>query len=154
MGGVGLGIFAGRDNPIVAGGAVINYAGVIKHRVGKRARNVTDSAILAGYNVARILADGTACATIMTTIASFTHNFRTRMVDKCVGKINGIMAGPAILDCASMEFRVGHSPGSSTDMIRIAIMAGRTIISDFRVIENGGCEGIVGVANVTILARW
>ena len=97
--GIGLGIFAGRRNAVVAGGAVINYAGMIKRRGGKRAGYVTDTAILVCWHVGRIGLGCLAsrCNPIMTGVAAFTRNFGTAMIHKSACEISGVMADPAIL---------------------------------------------------------
>ena len=133
---VGLGIFAGRRNAIVAGGTVINNAGMIKHRGSKRARHVTGTAILVGYNMASMLTNRTTRTTVMAGITPFTYNFGTGMIHKSISEISGVMAYPAILGCVSMNCRICFPSGSSRNMIHIAIMTRGAIIADIRVIEN------------------
>ncbi|RLB98305.1 MAG: hypothetical protein DRH90_22100 [Deltaproteobacteria bacterium] len=96
---------------------------------------MTDTAILIGYNVACILTNGTTRTAVMTAVTPFTYNFGTAMINKSVGEISGIMAGSAILGCASMQFGIGGPSGSSRNMIGIAIMTRGTITGDARVIE-------------------
>ena len=55
VGWVGLGIFAGRRNTIVARGTVIYDTSMIEHCIRKGAGYVTDAAILSGRDVAVIL---------------------------------------------------------------------------------------------------
>ena len=133
---VGLGIFAGRGNTIVARGTVIYDAGMIKHCICKCARYVTDTAILVGYNVACILTNSTTRTAVMTGVTSFTYNFGTAMINKSVSEISGIMTRTAILGSAAMKCRIRCPSGSSRNMIRIAIMTRGTITGDTRVIEN------------------
>ena len=133
---VGLGIFAGRGNTIVARGTVINDASMIKHCICKGAGYVTDTAILVGYNMACILTNCTTRATVMTGVTSFTYNFGTAMINKSLSEISGVMARPAILGSAAMKCRIRCPSGSSRNMVRIAIMTRGTITADTRVIEN------------------
>ena len=133
---VGLGIFAGRRNTIVARGTVINDTRMIKHRGAKRAGYVTDTAILVRYNVACIFSNRTTRTTVMTGVTPFTYNFGTAMINKSVSEISGIMARPAILGCVAMKCCIRCPSGSSRNMICIAIMTRGTIIVDTRVIEN------------------
>ena len=133
---VGLGIFAGRRNTIVARGTVIYDTGMIKHRGGKRAGYVTDTAILVCYYVAGMLTNRTTRTTVMTGITPFTYNFGAGMIHKSISEINSIMAFPAILASAAMKCRICYPSGSSRNMIHIAIMTRGTIIADARVIEN------------------
>ena len=136
--GIGLGIFAGRRNTIVARGAVINNTGMIKHRVGKRARYVTDTAIFVCWHVGRIDLGSLAsrCNPIMTGVAAFTRNFGTGMIHKSACEISGVMARPAILLSALMNWRSCCPPGSSRNIIHIAIMTRGTIIGDTGVSKN------------------
>ncbi len=53
-----------------------------------------------------------------------------------------------------MNWRSRCSPGASRNIIHIAIMTRGTITADPSVSKNRWLEGIVSVANVTILARW
>lgn len=126
---------------------------MIKHRVGEGAGYMADATILVGWNVRSMLASRTTGATVMAAVASITYNFRAGMVDKSAGEINGIVARAAILGCASMDFRIRHTPGPCAHMIHTAIMTGGAITGDSRVIEYRWYEGIVGVADVTILSR-
>ena len=136
--GIGPGIFAGRGNAVVAGGAVINYAGMIKHRGGKRAGYVTDTAILVCWHVGRIGLGSLAsrCHPIMTGFAAFTGNFGTAMIHESACEISGVMACPAILCCALMNWRSCCPPGSSGNIIYITIMTRGTITVDTRVSKN------------------
>lgn len=127
---------------------------MIKYRVGEGAGYVTDTAILVCWNVPSVLANRTTGATVMAAVASFTRDFRTAMVDKSAGEINGIMARSAILGCAPMDLRICHAPGPGAHVIHTAIMARGAITGDTRVIEYRWYEGIVSVAGVTILCRW
>jgi len=136
VGGVGLGIFAGCRNTIVARGTVINDASMIKHCICKGAGYVTDTAILVRYNVACILTNRTTRTAVMTGVTSFTYNFGTAMINKSVSEISGIMARSAILGSAAMKCCIRCPSGSYRNMIHIAIMTRGTIIADTRVIEN------------------
>ena len=136
--GIGLGIFAGRRNAVVAGGAVINNTGMIKHRGGKRAGHVTGTAIFVCWHVGRIALGSLAsrCHTIMTGVAAFTRNFRTAMIHISACEISGVMARPAILCCALMNWRSRCSPGSSRNIIHLPIMTRSTVTADTRVSKN------------------
>ena len=109
---------------------------MIKHCGGKRAGHVTDAAILVGYNVAGMLTNRTTRTAVMAGVTSFAHNFGAAMIHKSACEISGIMARPAILGSAAMKCRIRCPPGSSRNMIHIAIMTRGTIITDTRVIEN------------------
>ncbi len=122
VGRVGLGIFAGRGNTIVARGTVINYASMIKHCICKGAGYVTDTAIFVGYNVACILTNCTTGTAVMTGVTSFTYNFGTAMINKSVSEISGVMARRTVLGSVAMKCRIHCPSGSSRNMIRIAIM--------------------------------
>ena len=154
--GIGPGIFAGRGNAVVAGGAVINNAGMIKQRGGKRTGYVTDAAILVCWNVSRIGLGSLAsrCHTIMTGVAAFTRNFGTGMIHKSACEISGAMARPAILCCALMNGRSRCSPGADGNIIHIAIMTRGTITADTRVSKNRLFEFSGNMTNVTVLSRW
>ena len=155
MGGVDLGSFAGCRNSIVARGAVINNACMIKHRGGKSAGHVTDTAILVCCNVGRIDLGILAYRynPIMTGVAAFTRNFGTGMIHKSACEISRVMARPAILCCALMNWRSRRPSGPNGDIIHIAIMTRGTIAADTRVRKNRWCECSDCVTNVTILNR-
>ncbi len=122
----------------MAGGAVINNAGMIKHRGGKSTGYMTDTAIFVCYYMGRIDFGNLAsrCNPIMTAVAAFTRNFGTGMIQKSAGEISGVMARPAILCCALMNWSSRCSPGSSRNIICIAIMTRGTITGDTRVSKN------------------
>jgi len=121
---VGLGIFAGCRNTIVARGTVINDTGMIEHCSAKGAGYVTDTAILICCNVGRIDLGSLANRRypIVTGVATFTYNFRAGMINKSGSEIGGVMARPAILGSALMNWCVRRSSGSSRNIIHIAIM--------------------------------
>ena len=98
-----------------------------------------------------MLANRTAGATIMATVASFAHDFRPIVVDKSIGEIDCIVACTAILGCAAVDFGVRHAPGSRAHMICAAIMTRGAIACDTRVIEYCRYKRIVRVADVAIL---
>ena len=81
---------------VVARDTVINNAGMIKHRGGKRAGYVAGTAVLVGYNVAAMLTNGTTRTTIMTGVTAFTDNVGVGMINKSVSEINNVMAYAAI----------------------------------------------------------
>ena len=154
--GIGLGIFACCGNAVVAGGAVINNTSMIKHRGGKRAGYVTDTAIQVCWHVGRIDFGSLAsrCNPIMTGVAAFTRNFGTGMIHKSACEISGVMARPAVLCCTLMNWRSRCPPGSSGNIIHIAIMTRGTITADTRVSKNRWGECSDSVTDVTVLSRW
>jgi len=154
--GIGLGILAGCRNTVVAGGTVIYNAGMIKHRGGKSAGHVTDTAILVCCNVGRIGLGSLAYRynTIMTGVAAFARNFGTGMIYKSACEISGVMARPAILHSALMNWCSRCPPCSSRNIIHIAIMTRGTITGDTRVRKNRCIECRDSMANVTILLHW
>jgi hypothetical protein len=129
---------------------------MIKHRGGKSTGYVTDAAILVCRNVGRIdpgiLAN--RCRTIMTSVAPFTHNFGSGMINKCGSEISGVMALSAILGSALMNGRSRRPSGPNGDIIHSAIMTRGTITGDTPVRKNRWRECSDRVANVTILNRW
>lgn len=68
-----------------------------EHRGLEAARYVTDTAILVGHDMTRVLANRATGTTIMTGVAALTHNFGTGMVDKGVSEIGGVVAHTTIL---------------------------------------------------------
>jgi hypothetical protein len=82
---------------VVARDTVINNAGMIKHRGGKRAGYVTGTAVFVGYKVAGMLTNCAAGTTIMTGVTAFTDNVGGTMINKSVSEINNVMAYAAIL---------------------------------------------------------
>ena len=58
------------------------------------------------------------------------------MIYKSVGEIIGVMAYTAIFVRAQMNCRSRRPYGSNQNIIRIAVMAGFTIVSDTRVNES------------------
>jgi len=88
--------FTDCGNAVVARNTVINNAGMIKHRGGKRAGYVTGAAVLVCYNVAAMLTNGTTRTTIMTGVTAFTDNVGVGMINKSVSEINSVMAYAAI----------------------------------------------------------
>ena len=153
---VGPGIFAGCRNAVVAGGAVIYNAGMIKHRGGKSTGYVTDTAIFVCYYMGRIDFGSLAgrCNPVMTAVTPFTYNFGTGMIHKSAGEISGVMARPAILCCALMNWSSRCPPGSKQNIIYIAIMTRGTITGDTRVSKNRWGECSDSMTNVTVLSRW
>ena len=86
-----------RSCTIVARGTIIRNTGMIKHRWYKGAASyVTDTAILRCWNVTGMFAGRTTSAAIMTGVASFTHDIRAAVVDKCIEEVSRVMAGTAI----------------------------------------------------------
>ena len=81
---------------VVARDTVINNAGMIKHRGGKRTGYVTGTAVLVGYYVAVVLTNGTTGTTIMTGVTAFTDNVGVGMINKSISEINSVMAYAAI----------------------------------------------------------
>ena len=154
--GIGPGIFTGCRNAVVAGGTVINNTGMIKHRGGKRAGHVTGTAIFVCWHVGRIGPGIFArrSHTIMTGTAAFTGNFGTAMIHKSACEISGIMARPAILHRALMNWRSRCPPGSNRNIVHIAIMTRGTITADSRVSKNRWIEFSSSVTNVTVLLHW
>ena len=148
--------FTDCRNAVVARDTVINNARMIKHRGGKRAGNMTGTAILVCYNVAAMLTNCTARTTIMTGVTPFTDNIGIGMINKSVSEINSVMAHPAIFVSAYMNCRCWCSPGPNQNIIGIAVMAGFTVVSDARVNETlCRVERRSGnVAHITILLRW
>lgn len=108
---------------------------MIEHLYCKSAGYVTGSTILVCYNVAGLLANRTTRATIMTRVAPFPHNFGVGMIHKSVCKVNGVMTHSAIFVRAEVNCCCRRSSGSNQNIIRIAIMAGFTIVCDTRVNE-------------------
>ena len=88
--------FTDCGNAVVARNTVINNAGMIKHRGGKRAGYVTGTAVLVCYKVAAMLTNRTARTTIMTGVTAFTDNVGVGMINKSVSEINSVMAYAAI----------------------------------------------------------
>jgi hypothetical protein len=68
-----------------------------EHRGLEAARYVTDTAILVGHDMTRVLANRATGTTIMTGVAALTHNFGAAMVDKGVSEIGGVVAHTTIL---------------------------------------------------------
>jgi len=110
----GLALITGRDvtrhftdcgNAIVARDTVINNAGMIKHRSGKRAGYVTGTTVLVCYKVAAMLTNCAARTTIMTGVAAFTDNIGVAMINKSVSEINRVMAYAAIFVSTQMNCR-------------------------------------------------
>lgn len=131
----------------MAGNTVIDDTGVIKNDIGEGAGDVTDAAILGGRNVAGVLWRGRwGC----TTVAGRTVIHDAGMIKGGTGKIRAVMTGAAILGGGNMCCR--HS--SRPQFFMGPIVAGRTITGDVVVSENRWRERRVGMAEVTILARW
>ena len=121
----------------MAGRTVIHDAGMIKHsRYKGTAGDVTDSAILYCWNVAGIFTDRTTSAAIMTGITSFTHDFRSAMVDKSTEESSRVMAGTAIFIGALMNRRIRRPSGTNSNVICTSIVAGRAVSGDTRVRKN------------------
>ncbi|RKZ69582.1 MAG: hypothetical protein DRQ44_02800 [Gammaproteobacteria bacterium] len=154
--GTGFGIFACCCNAVVAGCTVIYDTGMIKHRGGKRAGYVTDTAIFVCWHVGGgdLGSLASRCTTIVTAVAAFTRYFRTAMIDKSTGEISSVMARSTILCCALMNRRSCCLPGSKIYIIYIAIMTRGTIAADIRVRKNRRLEYSICVTNVTVLLHW
>ena len=110
---------------------------MIKHRRYKGAAgDVADIAILRCWNVAGMFADRTTSAAIMTGITSFTHNFRSAVVDKCTEESSRVMAGDAIFISALMNRRIRRTSGANGNVICTSIVAGSAATGDARVRKN------------------
>ena len=120
---------------VVARDTVINNTGMIKHRGGKRARYVTGTAVLVGYNVAAMLTNGTTGTTIMTGVTAFTDNVGIGMINKSISEINRVMAYAAIIVSAQMNCRGRCRSGAKQNIIGTTIMAAFTVVTDARVNE-------------------
>ena len=140
---------------VVARDTVINNAGMIKHRSGKRAGYVTGTAVLVCYNVAAMLTNCTARTTIMTGVTAFTDNIGVGMINKSVSEINRVMAYAAIFVSAQMNCRGRCPSGANQNIIGTTIMAAFTVVTDARVNETL-CwyeRSRANVAHITILLR-
>jgi len=112
---------------VVAGGAVIHDTGMIEHRVGKSAGNVTDTAILGGRDVACILLGHRTRSTITVTFCAVINP--AGMIKSRISEIYGVMADTAVLAVRS-RMSCGHSPGAGCNITRTAVMARGTITGD------------------------
>ena len=131
----------------MAGNTVIDDTGVIKNDIGEGAGDVADTAILRGRNVAGMLWRGRRCC---TAVAGRTVIHDAGMIKGGTGKIRAVMTGAAILGGGNMCCR--HS--SRPQFFMGPIVAAGTIPGDVVVSENRWRERRVGMAEVTILARW
>ena len=138
VGWVGLGIFAGRRNTIVAGRAIIDNTLMIEHRRCKGAAGyMTDVAILVCCYM-RGIGPGilTDCInTIVAGITPLTHNFGSVVVYKRIEEVSRVMTHRTITACVAMNYRIRSPSGPNSNIIRSAIMARGTIIGDTRVSE-------------------
>ena len=102
---------------IMAGRTVIHDAGMIKHRIGKCARNVTDATILIGGDMARILLGHSTRGAISMTLRTVAGS--TGMVEGSVSKTCGVMTDATVL-CRG---RVASILASGTDAGITTVMA-------------------------------
>jgi len=146
---------SGRRSTIVAGCTVVNDAGMIEHGRFKAAAScVTDTAILGGRNMAGVHAFCRACAIgYMTGVAARGQHGRIVVVDKCIGKINRVVAQGTILGRHRMIRRIRFRPGAERG--KVAIVAGSTIAVDTLVGQHRGRrEPGNGMADIAILCSW
>jgi hypothetical protein len=151
--GIGLGIFAGRYNAIVARRAVINDTGMIEHRRRKGTGNVTGTAVLDRCNMVGLGILAGCIDAVVAGIAPVAYNVRAGVVDKRIGKISRVMAYGAVPVCVLMNLRNGHPSGAEPNMIRTAVMARHTITGDTDMAKYRGSKCSSRMAIVTILIR-
>lgn len=125
-----------------------------EHRRRETARDVANSTILIGRDVARVFTDRTTGTTIMAAVATLADDFRPGMIDIGIGKAHGVMACPAILIVAAMNRRVRCTQRTDSNMTRFAIVTGGTVAGDAGVRKHRGLECLNGMAEITILPRW
>lgn len=121
-----LGILTGRSNTIMAGFTVINDAGMVKHRTGKTAGGMTDSAILARRQMAVCFAYGKGSIMAGNAVIDDTGMVK---VSRC--KTGRLVADTTVTTGWHMVWRRRFSRGGTT------VVAAGAVISDSRVIEAG-----------------
>ena len=108
----------------MTGCTVISNAGMVEHRWDKSSTgDVTDITVLGGWNVAGRLADGAACATIMTGVAAFTYDIGTAMVDESIEEVSRVMAGTAIFIRVLVDRRIRHPSCTNSNVIDTSVVA-------------------------------
>ena len=146
----------GRRRAIVAGGTVVNNAGVVEHRGHKGAAgHVTDAAILAGDYVRGIGLCILAGRTdpVVAGVTPFTHHLGAGVIHKRVEEIRRVMAHRTVAGGVQMNGRTGLSSGSERDIPRTSIVAGGTVIGDAHMQKRRDCrnECSGGMASIAIL---
>ena len=132
-------MLTGRGHP-VAGRAVVDDAGVIKHRTDERAGVVTDTAILVGRDMADRFAD---CEHVVMTRAAVVDD--AGMIKRRRNKAGGHVAGIAVVTGRHMVWWWCLAPGSG------AVVTGRTVIHDTAVVKPGASEARGDMAQGAIL---
>lgn len=110
----------------MAGCTVINDTGMIKHRVNKGTRHVTETAIFSRRDVADILPGHRARCIITMTFCTVAND--AGMIKGSVSEIHGVMANTAVLSRGRMGWRLF----SRSNANKIAIVARSTIVGDTR----------------------
>lgn len=143
---------AGRIGAIVARGTVVHDSGVIEDRRRKcPAWNVTDTAILARYNVTGL---GILAGCINTVVAGITpavDHFRARVVDKRISKARGVVANGAVAGRVLMYWRIGLAPGAERYICGAAVMTRGAVLGYIQVTKNRWDERRCRVAVRTVL---
>lgn len=127
-------------NAVMAGGAVIHDADMVKRSGTKTGRVVTHAAILRGRNViSRLSSRGGAVMARGTIIGN------AGMIKARTGKARRVVAYGTVLRCRNVS-------GRHSDRCR-SVMARRTVVGDSGVIEHSRRKGSRYVANAAVLCR-